>query len=152
LYRGTRDGFGAKAFHTKCDGHLNTLTLLKAKGSKFIFGGFTAVSWESSNKHKSDANAFIFSLTNNYNKPVKMKINPKRHESAIRCYPEYGPTFGGGHEIRIVNDANTAMDSYSNLGYSYSHPQYPFGTDEAQTFLAGSHEFQLDEIEVYQKE
>jgi hypothetical protein len=33
LYRGTRDGFGAKAFHSKCDGHLNTLTLLKAKGS-----------------------------------------------------------------------------------------------------------------------
>jgi hypothetical protein len=33
LYRGTRDGFGSDDFHSKCDGHSNTLTLLKAKGS-----------------------------------------------------------------------------------------------------------------------
>jgi hypothetical protein len=39
LYRGTRDGFGAKVFHAKCDGHANTLTILEAKRSSFIFGG-----------------------------------------------------------------------------------------------------------------
>ena len=44
------------------------------------------------------------------------------------------------------------MKSYSDLGYSYKHPQYEDGTNEASTFLAGSHKFQLDEIEVYQKE
>jgi hypothetical protein len=38
------------------------------------------------------------------------------------------------------------------LGHAYSHPQYAYGTNEAETFLAGSHFFQLDEIEVYQKE
>ena len=78
LYRGTRDNFGGKAFHSKCDGKSNTLTILKAKQSKFIFGGFTAVNWESSNnlKHKSDPNAFIFSLTNKDNTPLKMKIDP----------------------------------------------------------------------------
>jgi hypothetical protein len=32
------------------------------------------------------------------------------------------------------------------------HPQYEEETSEAETFLAGSHEFQLDEIEVYEKE
>jgi hypothetical protein len=47
LYRGTRDGFGARAFHTKCDGHPNTLTICKAKESSYIFGGFTTVRWES---------------------------------------------------------------------------------------------------------
>jgi hypothetical protein len=31
LYRGTRDGFGAKDFHSNCDGHSNTLTILKAR-------------------------------------------------------------------------------------------------------------------------
>ena len=78
LYRGTRDDFGGKAFHSKCDGKSNTLTILKAKQSKFIFGGFTAVNWESSNnlKYKSDQNAFIFSLTNKDNTPLKMKIDP----------------------------------------------------------------------------
>ena len=30
LYRGTRDGFDSNDFHSKCDGHSNTLTILKA--------------------------------------------------------------------------------------------------------------------------
>jgi hypothetical protein len=34
LYRGTRDGFGSRDFHSKCDGHKNTLTVCKAKQSK----------------------------------------------------------------------------------------------------------------------
>ena len=134
---------------SKCDGHLNTLTIFKAKESKFIFGGFTSVSWGSSNKYKSDSNAFLFSLTNKDNKSLIMKINPDYPQHAIRCDPKYGPSFGYGHDIRIVN---TTMDNYSNLGYSYSHPQYGFETNEAQTFLAGSNPFRLDEIEVYQKE
>jgi hypothetical protein len=152
LYRGTRDGFGSKDFHSKCDGHSNTLTMFKAKGSEFIFGGFTSVSWESSayGKYKSDPNAFIFSLTNKDNKPFKMKIDPNQHQFATGCNTELGPTFGG--DICIKNNSNTTMDSYSNFGRSYKHPQYAFGTKEAKTFLAGSYKFQLDEIEVYLKE
>jgi hypothetical protein len=154
LYRGTRDGFASRDFHSLCDGHSNTLTIFKAKESKFIFGGFTSVSWESSThlEWKSDAKAFIFSLTNIENKPLKMKIDSKRHQYAIRCRSEYGPTFGGGHDIHIANNANTTMDSYSFLGRTYKHPQYGLNTNEAFTFLAGSHNFQLDEIEVYKKE
>jgi hypothetical protein len=46
LWRGSRDGFSALAFHRRCDGHTNTLTvILDTHGS--IFGGFTPVSWES---------------------------------------------------------------------------------------------------------
>jgi hypothetical protein len=45
LYRGTRDGFGSSVFHKNCDDHSNTLTIFKAKGSGFIFGGYTSVSW-----------------------------------------------------------------------------------------------------------
>jgi hypothetical protein len=153
LYRGTRDGFGAKDFHSKCDGHSNTLTILKAKESSFIFGGFTTVDWESCpwpGKYKSDPNAFIFSLTNKDNKPLKMKVNQERHHEAICCNSSLGPTFGSGHDIRIANNANSTM--YSNLGLTYKHPQYSYFTYQAETFLAGSIKFQLDEIEVYQKE
>jgi hypothetical protein len=150
LYRGTRDGFGSRDFHSKCDGHSNTLTILKVKGSEFIFGGFTTVNWDSSNGWKSDLNAFIFSLTNKDNQPLKMKIEQNRHRCAICCYSFCGPTFG--YDIRIANNANTTTNSYSDLGFSYSHPQYAQGTNEVQTFLAGSYKFQLAEIEVYQKE
>jgi hypothetical protein len=151
LYRGTRDGFGAKDFHSKCDNKSPTLSICKAHDSSYIFGGFTTVSWESTNsKWKSDRNAFIFSLTNKDNTPLKMLVGPHEHESAIYCDSKYGPSFG--LDICIFNNANTTMESYSELGHTYSHPQYAQGTNEAVSFLAGSFEFQLDEIEVYQKE
>jgi hypothetical protein len=152
LYRGTRDGFGSNDFHSKCNGKSNTLTILKAKESKFIFGGFTSVSWESPvyGEYKSDPSAFIFSLTNKDNKPLKMKKDPNGHSCAIYCHFGFGLTFG--EDICIVNNAKTRMNSFSNLGFTYKHPQYPYGTVEAQTFLSGSFDFQLDEIEVYLKE
>jgi hypothetical protein len=48
LYRGTRDGFSSRDFHSRCDVHSNTLTILRAKQSSFGFGGFTSVEWDSS--------------------------------------------------------------------------------------------------------
>ncbi len=62
LYRGSRDGFGAANFHSKCDSHANTLTILKAHGSSYIFGGFTSITWNSQKGHKSDPYAFLLSL------------------------------------------------------------------------------------------
>jgi hypothetical protein len=62
LYRGTRDGFGTNHFHSKCDGHSNTLTIFKVKQSSFIFGGFTSFSWESSTKSKWKSNWIFFKL------------------------------------------------------------------------------------------
>jgi hypothetical protein len=42
LWRGSRDGFKAQKFHSRCDGHSNTLTVVvDTKGN--IFGGFTPV-------------------------------------------------------------------------------------------------------------
>ncbi len=149
MYRGTRDGFGAQDFHSKCDGQSNTLSICKAKQSSYIFGGFTTAKWDSLSGDISDANAFIFSLTNKDNKPFKMKVKPDEHGGAIWCASSFGPSFAG--DICIVSNSNTTI-SYSNLGFSYKHPQYAWGTNEAQKFLAGSQFFQLDEIEVYQKE
>ena len=79
-----------------------------------------------------------------------MKIDPNEHNYAILCRSESGPTFCC--DIYIDGNANRTMNSFSYLGRSYSHPQYEFLTNEAQSFLAGSFYFQLDEIEVYQKE
>jgi hypothetical protein len=146
----TRDGFGSLDFHSKCCA--NTLTIFKAKESGFIFGGFSSVRWESFARggYKSDSNAFLYSLTNGENRPLKIKIDPNERQYAICCNPECGPSFS--FDIYIANNANTITNSVSNLGFSYKHRQYPEGTKEAKTLLAGSHQFQLDEIEVYQKE
>jgi hypothetical protein len=146
LYRGTLDGFGANAFHSNCYGHKNTLTILKAKGSSYIFGGFTSVNWNSSEYYKSDPNAFLFSLTNRDNQPCKMR--QILTNKSILCHSIYGPTFGGGHDIFICDSSNTSAGSYSKLGHSYQHPQ----PSQGGSFLAGSEFFLLSEIEVYQKD
>ncbi len=153
LYRATRDGFGSKDFHSRCDNKSPTLSICKAHESSYIFGGFASFTFNGSEIFKSNPNAFIFSLTNKDNKPLKMKVKSSQHQYAIYCDPEYGPTFGFGHDICIANNANTTMNCCSYLGdCSYRHPQYERGTNEALTFLAGSRNFQYDEIEVYQKE
>jgi hypothetical protein len=46
LWRGSRDGFGARDFRRRCDGHAPTLTLIQDT-KRNIFGGFTPVEWES---------------------------------------------------------------------------------------------------------
>ena len=138
LYRASQDGFGSKDFHSKCDGKANTLTILKASGSLFIFGGFT--------KYKPDRNSFLFSLTNKDNRPCKMNIKPIQHEYAIRCYSELGPTFGLYSDIYVASNSNTNTFCFSNLGVSYQHPQYAALSIKAKSFLAGAYEFQLSEI------
>ena len=155
LYRASEHGFGSNDFHYKCDGKANTLTIFKASESSFIFGGFTSAAWGDSDGYKSDPSAFLFNLTNKENQPCKMKIDQNQQNNAIGCHSKLGPVFGSnngyGWDIYIRDNSNVDKSS-SNLGSSYTHPQYACGTNEAQSFLAGSRNFQLSEIEVYQKE
>jgi hypothetical protein len=67
LWRGIRDGFGARDFHGRCDGRANILTLIVDTGGN-VFGGFTPLQRESrtSNCCKCDDSlkSFIFMLKN----------------------------------------------------------------------------------------
>ena len=80
-----------------------------------------------------------------------MKIDPDQHNCAIYCDPSFGPTFGRDHDICISPNANTTYGSYSNLNSSYQH-HHQFHYQKSHLFLVGAYEFQLSEIEVYQKE
>ena len=153
LYRGTRDGFSANSFHLKCDGHLATLTILKASGTSYIFGGFTSQAWQSPTpaRVKADPSAFLFSLTNKDNTPCLMRTS--NVDQSIVCNPSYGAVFGPfpSPDIVVFN-SNASMGGVSNLGKTYSHPHYFYGSDEAKTFLAGSENFHLSEMEVYKRD
>ena len=37
------------------------------------------------------------------------------------------------------------MSNYSNLGFTYKHPHYSYGSMEAKCFLAGAYNFQTIE-------
>ena len=58
-----------------------------------------------------------------------MKVDPNRHDNIILCLSEFGPSFS-----------------------LFGSNKYAYVTNEEKTFFAGSSEFKLDEIEVYQKD
>lgn len=65
LWRGSRGGFGAGAFHSRCDCHGNTVTvILDTEGN--IFGGFIPVEWDSAGGLRADESQknFLFTLKN----------------------------------------------------------------------------------------
>ncbi len=148
-YRATRDGFTAQNFHTKCDTVANTLTIIKSTNGN-IFGGFTEKAWDSSSGYVIDPKAFVFSLVNNENKPFKALCT--NGSSAIQCHSDCGPMFGNnstGCDIVIKSGSNVNQSGWSNFGSSYKHADYQYGTEKAKSILAGSHNFQTLEIEVF---
>jgi hypothetical protein len=145
IYKASKDGFEAAKFHAKCDNKPNTLIIIKSTNGN-VFGGYTEQTWNHASQYKADPSSFIFSLINKLNKPIKMKWS---QNYGICCNSSHGPIFGGGHDLYIAGKSNTNRYSYSNLGHSYTHPDYAYGSNE---FLAGSYNFQVSEKEVYTKQ
>jgi hypothetical protein len=71
-----------------------------------IFGGFTTISWDSSDAYKNDTQSFLFSVDKQTKYPIV-----KNYQYAIYCHPSYGPTFGGGHDIRVYDNSNSNKSS-----------------------------------------
>jgi hypothetical protein len=146
LWRGRRDGFGARDFHRSCDGHTNTLTLIEdTKGN--IFGGFTPVEWESCNWYKADPSvkSFLFTLKNPHNFPArKFVLMAAWKGRAIYCHPSCGPYFWG---IVVVDNCNANPQNHTrHFGQYYANST---GLPE-KTFFTGSEDFIVKEIEVFE--
>jgi hypothetical protein len=91
--------------------------------------------------------SILFSLRNKKNlAPFIANAKPGCEQHAIYCNPNYGPSFGGGHDVHICNNANSNQGSYSNYSYSY---QPSAGTADSNSLLAGSRNFTPTEIEVF---
>jgi len=147
LWRGSRDGFDAEAFHRLCDGQANTVTVIKNTNG-FIFGGFTSIPWSSSGSYKTDNSAFLFSLTNTRNTPLKLEV--EEAQNAVKHVSDYGPTFGGGHDLTVRSLSNTNRESYMKFGF-YEFPNGMSGAQGGKFIVGGSdHKFQSVEIEVFQ--
>jgi hypothetical protein len=144
LWRGSRDGFGARDFHCRCDGHAPTLTLIEdTKGS--IFGGFTPVKWESDGGYKADPSlkSFLFTLKNPHNFPARKFALAEEKDFAIVCDSNRGPCFFGG--FCVYDNCNANTDSWSELGNSYANDTGLVG----HTVLTGSYYFTVKQIEVF---
>ncbi|CAH3186855.1 unnamed protein product [Porites evermanni] len=148
-WRASVDGWAASTFHSRCDGKGPTVTIIRV--GRYIFGGYTSLSWGAT--YQYDSKAFLFSLVNKPGwAPVKLPqtgIYASKKRS-IYGYKNNGPTFGGGYDIYISNYAWSNRNSYSDIGHTYSPPSgYSFHSTFARTFLAGTYGFSPDEVEVF---
>jgi hypothetical protein len=156
LWRGSRDGFGVLDFHSRCDGHANTLTvILDTDGN--VFGGFTPVEWESrewngkygreSNCPKADHSlkSFLFTLKNPHKFPAQtFALKAVWRKAAIGCNSDRGPHF---NDITVRENCNANTDSFTcGFGRCYTNDT---GLD-GETFFTGSRTFQVKEIEVFE--
>jgi len=93
-----------------------------------------------------DKNAFVFSLTFKTKHPIVQNIG-----YSITHDAEYLPVFCGGFGISgNEHDTGKTNQGLSNLGSVYAVPQGMKYLDPmTAAYLAGSHEFVLEEIEVF---
>jgi hypothetical protein len=145
LWRGSRDGFGVRDFHDRCDRHPNTLTVILDTRAN-IFGGFTPLAWESGWKYKADPSlkSFLFTLNNPHNVPAwRFALKAERRDKAIFCDSFGGPHFG---DIEVKDKCNANTMSLTYFGTRYTNDT---GLD-GNTFFTGSRDFQVKEIEVFE--
>jgi hypothetical protein len=130
LYRASRDGNTAAAFHAKCDNKGATIVIAKITNSEQIVGGYNPLFWnEKSNTNKSTSDSFIFTLTTQTAKVSYSNGDP----NSIQNYSVHGPVFG-------------TSDLYENNGTSWcSNPHSYPKIDEMPIG-----KFHVDDYEVFQ--
>ena len=144
LYKATRHGFRSVDFHRRCDYEERTVTIIKSTNG-YLFGGYIPGSWSTKGSYQRDPQAFLFTLINPYKiSPRKFVIKTSRANYAFYNHYSYGPTFGGGHDIRISDNSDRA-NSYINFGNTYTDT-----TSRGQRLFTGNTYFLVSEIEVYQ--
>jgi len=144
LYRGSRDGFEASEFHTKCDDEGATVTVIKDSDG-YLFGGFTDMPWTSEDVNCSTNKAFLFFLhCHSGLGPTKLKQMGDGDE-AMYNQSDAGPIFGGNHDIYVEDKANANNGSTVHIGGTYECPP---GQD-GETFLTGNNNFKVADIEVF---
>jgi hypothetical protein len=146
LYRGSRDGFEASAFHGRCNGHFNTVSLIHST-NECIFGGYTPVAWTSRGGWVSDPSlkSFLFTIKNPHNLPAQI-FKLKQAAGAIYDHYASGPRFGGGTDLAVADQCRSSNTCWSNFGYTYENSTKIKGN---QVFT-GAYNFRVQEIEVFE--
>ena len=119
-----------------------------------VIGGYAALPWNSSSNYVQDyeRKCFIFSVS------LEEKFECNNPQYGIYGNTSYGPTWGGGHDFYIAdNAANSTNTSYFNVGHSYNNKgKYVNGAAETyRSFLgteAGNYYSKITEWEVFQIE
>lgn len=144
LYRGSRDGFRALEFHSKCDNQSDTITLFRTSLGQ-IFGGYTRAAWSSLGGYVEDPYAFLFCLNNGTDRPFLSKISDSSR--AVYCGPRFGPTFGE-KDIDVRESSDTFV-GLAEFPFSFERPNECSATKNGGYYYFCAKRFQLNEIEVF---
>ena len=107
-----------------------------------IFNINICLSSGSSGSYQYSTNTFIYSLKNYYGYGYfKNDVNYHYGEATYSNY-NYGPTFGGGHDLHIADNAAHNSNSYCYC-HSYTSPYCD------NSIWTGNQYFSPEEVEVY---
>jgi len=135
IYTATNDG--DTKLHTFIDNKGPTVMVISANGR--LFGGYTSLSWNTNGAFRTDREAFLFSITDNY----KLPIDQGKNYWAIYAVNGNYTYFGYPSDLIIQNKFLTASNNTSD-NKSGTYP-----SNSSQVFLAGQKLFKIDELEVF---
>ena len=121
LYRGSRDGFKAEAFHCRCDDKGCTLTIIETVDGKVI-GGYSNAPWSSRGVYSAANKAFLFALSGSGISPTKMNLKDANNQRAVTHLATRGPIFGSSEAANPFELA--AMDVNGSKVYLKSGQNY----------------------------
>ncbi len=161
LYTWSRDGRSNASFHQRCDNQVRALqptfgfrvllrnavmqgpTLVVVRSTTgHTFGGYANAPWASGGTYTSVGGCFLFLVENPHNDPPScFECSNKTY--AMRCGANYGPTFGGGHDIGVHSNGD-AGQSYTSFPSSYTDT-----LGRANATFTGAKDFTVEDYEVW---
>jgi len=138
LYIASEDGDESGDFHSACTNVGPTIVIIETTTGN-IFGGYTDLEWTPAQGtgYQRSTNSFVFGV-----RPNLKLLTISNEDQGIYRDSQYGPTFGGGHDIHI---ASGALGTTSN--YVYRHA-YGSSTDGRFDLNGGQRNFQVKDYAV----
>ncbi len=82
------------------------------------FGAYASAPWTSANSMTNVGGCFLFLVENPHN-DAPTCFDCTKTAAAMYCYPSYGPTFGGSHDMSLFPGGD-AGQSHTNFPGSYA--------------------------------
>jgi len=147
VFRASRDGWYADAFHRACDRRWGRFLLLLRASSKFICGGFSSLPWASEGGPVLDEKALLFSINR------ERVFKPREAEGAVEHSEDYGPVFGNQSLAVRFNMREGYCSTNGGPTDLFDIPTDWKGnsllTGEGSRRLPDAKEFSIEELEVF---
>ncbi len=143
-YRRSDHGANSSTFHSLCNGKGPSISLIQTNTNQ-VFGGYNANSWSSNGNYTSSSSNFLFSVTNDFKFPYYQNAGNAAYNGS-----NYGPTFGGNHDLYVESNMTTGYGNPGNV-YSCGSVGCQSCTACQQKFAGSYSSWQITELEVWIK-